>query len=230
MLAIIPARGGSKGLPGKNIKLFAGKPLIAYTIEAAKKSSVIDKIVVSTNDPQIANIAKKFGADVPFLRPKKLSEDNSKMIDVLVYTLDKLTNHEDCAVLLPTNPLRIDKDITGAIDLFKKKKAKSVVAMVEWEHPISWARTLDKNNKVKPYCLLDLKTSNDNRQKLVKTYRPNSMFILKHSVLKKEYTYYTNRTYGYIMPKERSIDIDDLLDFKIAEFIFMEQNAKNRQI
>ena len=128
MVAIIPARGGSKGLPGKNIKNLNGKPLIEWTIEAALKSKCIDKVVISTDDTNIASISENAGATVPFLRPQDLATDHSLAIDVYLYTIDKLIEntskkYSSFIVLQPTSPLRNSDDIDNAVELFNVKKA-----------------------------------------------------------------------------------------------------------
>lgn len=126
MIAIIPARGGSKGLPGKNIKFLNGKPLIAYTIEAALKAKHVHRVIISTDDLEIADTAKKYGAEVPFMRPEYLATDDALAIDVYKYTLSRLSETEgtiitDFMVLQPTSPLRTATDIDKAITIFKEK-------------------------------------------------------------------------------------------------------------
>ena len=137
ILAIIPARGGSKGLPGKNIKKLAGKPLIAWTIDQAKKSKYIDKLIVSTDSKEIAEISKKYGAEIPFLRSKKLAQDNSSIYDVIFDAINwfKKNNIDfDLIILLePTSPLRENNDIDNAVELFINNwdKANSLVSVSE---------------------------------------------------------------------------------------------------
>ena len=135
ILAIIPARGGSKGLPGKNIKPFLGKPLLAYTIEEAKRSKYITKIVLSTDDTAIAQVGKKYGAEIPFLRPSELATDTSLAPDAYIYTIERLKNEQGYApeivvILQPTSPLRTVDDIDAAISLYLEKNADSVISVV----------------------------------------------------------------------------------------------------
>lgn len=226
MIAIIPARSGSKGVPGKNIKLLNGKPLIAFSIEAAQKSKYVEKIIISTDDSEIANIAESLGAYVPFLRPKELAQDNSLAMDVYCYTIEQLNNRfnfniNEFVVLQPTSPLRTSEDIDSAIELFYKKNADAVISYYEAPHPPIWAKKIDENGLIQNYFEFD--SSLKNRQEIDKAYMPNgAIYIFKYNILKEKHTYYTENTYPYLMPAERSIDIDTLLDFKIAEFLMKE--------
>lgn len=222
MLAIIPARSGSKGVPKKNIKELAGAPLISYTIKAAKKSEFITRIIVSTDSEEIADVATKYGAEVPFLRPAELATDDAKAIDVYLYTIERLNLENDeqineFLVLLPTSPLRNYMDIDQAIKIFKKKNADSVISVTETEYPPQWIKRISEKGILEDYIQ---GLNNLNRQEYEKTYIPNgAIYIFKYNVLKKEYNYYTDKTYPYIMPNIRSIDIDTPLDFMIAEYL-----------
>lgn len=231
VIAIIPARSGSRGLFGKNIKKMNDKPLIWYTINSAKKSKFVNKIIVSTDDDSIANISKSFGAEIPFMRPKELARDDSLAIDNYIYTIDRLnTEFNYCIVkfivLQPTSPLRISLDIDSAIKIFKEKKADSVISVSEAIHPPLWSKKIDKNGILRNY--FDIKIGNKNRQDIGKAYMPNgAIFVFKFSLLKEKCSYYSDKTYPYIMPLERSIDIDSKLDFEFAEYL-MKRNAKNK--
>lgn len=222
MLAIIPARSGSKGVPKKNIKELAGAPLISYTIKAAKKSEFITRVIVSTDSEEIADVARKYGAEVPFLRPAELATDDAKAIDVYLYTIERLNLENDeqineFLVLLPTSPLRNYMDIDQAIKIFKKKNADSVISVTETEYPPQWIKRISEKGILEDYIQ---GLNNLNRQEYEKTYIPNgAIYIFKYNVLKKEYNYYTDKTYPYIMPNIRSIDIDTPLDFMIAEYL-----------
>lgn len=148
MLAIIPARGGSKGLPGKNIRELEGKPLIAYTIEAALNAKVIDRVVVTTDDEEIAGVAKKYGAEVPFMRSADLSSDCASAIDVYIDAIQRLGRKyesEPFMVLLPSVPFRTSEHIEEAYDLFKEKQAKTLISVVEAEAPASWYLKVNKD-------------------------------------------------------------------------------------
>ncbi len=226
MLAIVPARGGSKGLPGKNIKPLSGKPLIAYTIEAALNSAHISDIVISTDDEAIAEVAVQYGARCPFLRPDELAADESLAVDNYIYTIDKLRKDQsaeinDFVVLQPTSPLRSTADIDGAISLFREKDADSVISYVEETHPVCWHKYIDENNKFEeifPESVLA------NRQSERKSYYPNgAIYVFKTSLIKSK-KYYSDNTYAYIMPKNRSVDIDYMDDFEYAEFLLRQRN------
>jgi len=222
MVAIIPARGGSKGLPGKNIKTLCGKPLIAYTIEAAQNSKLIDKVIVSTDSQEIASVATKYGAEVPFMRPGELATDDAKARDVFLYTVER-TNCEcgygisDFVVLQPTSPLRTAQDIDNAIKIYKENNADVVVSVRESEHPPEWYKTITNSGQLKDY----IKSSNIlNRQEYEKTYIPNgAIYIFNHTKLKENPNYYESNVFPYIMTREASVDIDTMLDFNMAELI-----------
>jgi CMP-N,N'-diacetyllegionaminic acid synthase len=228
MIAIIPARGGSKGVPDKNIKLLNGKPLIIWTIEAAMASNRIDEVIVSTESQKIADIAKKTGAHVPFFRPEELADDSAKAIDTYIYTIDKLNNEydysiEEFIVLLPTSPLRHISDIDGAIDLFFNKHADSVMTYCAMNHPPEWAVKINEDSSIANY--FDYIVSGKNRQEFPTAYICNgSVYVFRYALLKNSYSYFSNKTYTYIMPPERSVDIDTELDFMFAEYL-MKNNG-----
>ena len=220
MIAIIPARGGSKGLPGKNILPLCGKPMIAYTIEAAKQSKYIDRVIVSTDDQKIAEIALQYGAEVPFLRPDFLASDTAQAVDNYIYTIERLSKEwntpiEEFVVLQPTSPLRIAEDIDGAIEMFMEKKADSVISYTPEAHPVRWHKYLDENN-----AFVDIfDTTIANRQDLKTSYYPNgAIYVFRFSMIK-ERKYYTDKSYGFVMPRVRSVDIDYKEDFEYVEFL-----------
>lgn len=223
MLAIIPARGGSKGVPHKNIKMLAGKPLIYYAIKAAQESKNIDKIIVSTDSIKIADVAKSLGAEVPFLRPSELALDTSKAIDAYLFTVEKLNNEfgesiEDFVVLLPTAPLRTAKDIDNSIEIFYEKKAETVISVRESEHPPTWYKKINEVGVLEDY--FKLSDNSLNRQESEKTYLPNgAIYIFNYNSLKSNYYYYNEKTYPYVMSNENSVDIDTELDFMLAELL-----------
>ncbi|SEA62178.1 N-acylneuraminate cytidylyltransferase/CMP-N,N'-diacetyllegionaminic acid synthase [Arachidicoccus rhizosphaerae] len=226
MLAIIPARGGSKGLPGKNIKLLKGKPLIAYTIEAALNADMVTRVIVSTDDLGIATVAREYGAEVPFMRPVELASDSAKAVDVFKYTLKRLEEEgggqiDSFVVLQPTSPLRTSDDIDQAISMFVDKNADSVVSYCPEQHPIVWHRYIADNGK-----LIDIFEPNKirNRQDEKMTYYPNgAIYVIRKELINKD-AYYTENSYAYIMDNNRSIDIDTLMDFKFAEFLITNKS------
>lgn len=220
-LAIIPARSGSKGLKDKNIKMLNGKPLMGYTIKAAMKSEIFNDIVLSTDSQKYADIAVKFGASVPFIRSKNLGMDNSSIIDVIGETLNKLKElgkeYDNFMLLQPTSPLRDEKDIVDAFDLFIKKDANSVVSMCECEHSPVLFKQLEDDQ-----CLDGFLANVERlrRQDLGDYYRLNgAIYISKVDYFLKYKDFYKENSYAYVMSKEKSIDIDDIFDFKLAEFL-----------
>lgn len=227
IIAIIPARRGSKGLPGKNIRLLLGKPLIAWTIEAAKKSQYIDKIIVSTDFTKLSSVAKKFEAEVPFVRPKKLATASAKSADVILHALNRLemnNDYYDLVILLqPTSPLRTANDIDEAIKMLFSKKASAVVSVCEVEHHPYWSNTLPKNNCMKNFMNPLIKGKN--RQQLPTFYRLNGgVYVARIAYFREQKSFFGDKTFAYIMPRERSVDIDTEFDFKFAEFLIKKFN------
>lgn len=220
MIAIIPARGGSKGLPGKNTKNFHGKPLIAYTIEAALSSKCISEVILSTDDKEIEAVATEYGAKSPFLRPPELATDHALAVDTYIYTVDRLEKMykakiETFMVLQPTSPLRLSQDIDNAYRIFTEKHADSVISYTEAAHPLEWHKIIEKDGSFSN--ILEDKLLN--RQATHKTYYPNgAIFIFKTSLIRKR-QYYSEKSFAYIMPRNRSVDIDTIDDFKYAEFL-----------
>ena len=225
IIALIPARAGSKGVKNKNIKNLLGKPLIYWTIDAAKKSKYIGRTIVSTDSEKIAEIARKFGAEVPFIRPKELSTDTAKSIDVILHAINFIQKNENLddfifIYLQPTSPLRTSKDIDAALEMFIKEKSLFLVSVCEAEHNPLWSLTV-KDKKIDIF--LGEKYLNENRQSLQSFYRLNGAIYIGYSNgIKEKKTFITKDTLVYIMPQERSIDIDTELDFKIAEFLLQE--------
>ena len=228
VLAIIPARGGSKGLPGKNIKELCGKPLIAWSIETAKACSNVDRIVVSTDDRKIAEIAKKYGAEVPFMRPAELATDTASTIDVIFHTTEWLKKHEDfqpayILLLQPTSPLRTVKDIEGAIQILKAKDARAVVSVCETDHHPWWSNTLPEDGNMRNFLKPEI--LNKRRQDLPVFYRLNgAIYLAETSYLYENNGFFGPETFAYKMPKEHSVDIDSNVDLKLAQVLLDEEN------
>ncbi len=225
MIAIIPARGGSKGLPRKNVKDLHGKPLIAYTIECALQSKYIDRVIVSTDDMEIADVSLRYGAELPFMRPDYLASDTSLAIDNYIYTIDRLSKEwnqsiDEFVVLQPTSPLRIVEDIDGAIELFYAKEADSVISYTQEAHPVYWHKEIDEEGKIKDL----FKSSLSNRQDSKTTYYPNgAVYVFKSEIIRRR-QYYTENTFAYIMPRNRSVDIDYLDDFLYVDYLLSVGN------
>ncbi len=221
ILALIPARGGSKGVPGKNIRPLADKPLIAWTIEQARRCSWIDRVIVSTDDPAIADTAVRWEAEVPFLRPPELATDETKMVEVVLHALDWCTQndraYELVMLLQPTSPLRIAGDIEAAAQLLEDRAADAVVSVCPCEHSPLWTNTLGPNGQMKDFLRPD---AMGNRQDHPAYYRLNgAIYLAKTSYFRQCRGFFGHGTYAYIMPSERSIDIDSPLDFQMAEFL-----------
>lgn len=221
MIALIPARGGSKGLPRKNIKLLNGKPMLAYTIEAALNSKYITDVIISTDDQEIYDIALSCGAKDTFLRPRELAEDNSLAIDNYIYTIGRLEkeynyNIESFIVLQPTSPLRSTDDIDNSIHLFNEKKADSVISFCEEHHPIKWHKYINKNCQLESIFDENLLM---NRQDIMPTYYPNGAIYIFSKNLILERKYYSKNTYAYVMSRSRSVDIDTIDDFEYVQFL-----------
>lgn len=230
MIAIIPARGGSKGLPGKNIKCLNGVPLIAYTVHAAKKAECIDRVVVTTDDKNIASVAMANGAEIPFIRPAELASDQTSAIDVYLHAIDYLVKHdkgsiEKFMVLLPTVPFRTEKHIDEAYSLFVRKKAETLISVVEAEIPPSWYLYCDGDGKLHN-CGYGLDKGVISNRQLDQAYLiPNgAIYILDYRLLKEKRTYYCNNTVPYIMGRMESVDIDTIDDFNYASFLISDNS------
>lgn len=214
-IAIIPARGGSKGLPGKNILMFEGKPLLAHSILAAKASNLIDKVIVSTDDEEIKRIAIHFGAEVPFIRPSHLSSDEAETTEVLVHAIDFLKSknelYDTLILLQPTSPLRNSEHIKQALEIYNKNAPCTVVSVYKVERKYNWLLNKDKNGNIKFIQGNVLKP----RQALPEIYLPNgAIYICKADEVQKGF--YTNNAFPFVMDIELSIDIDTRLDFDKA--------------
>jgi CMP-N,N'-diacetyllegionaminic acid synthase len=224
VLAVIPARGGSKGLPRKNILDLAGKPLIAWTVEAAGSSSYIDRLILSSDDTEIAQVAKQWGCDVPFMRPAALAGDQSTSIDVALHALDSVAERYDYIVWLqPTTPLRLGLDIDAAIKICEEKSAPSCVSVVDAGKSPYWMYSIEGGGALQPIMSRDL--SSCQRQELPTAYTLNGAVYVTRTDWLREYGKFMNGgTYSHIMPPERSVDIDSELDFKIAGMLLLERN------
>jgi len=225
-LAIIPARAGSKGLPGKNTLPLGGKQLIAHTIEAARAAHSIQRIVVSTESEEIAQIAQQYGAEVPFLRPTELAQDETPTLPVLQHVLSELTTTEghqpEIIVLLqPTSPLRRAEDIDRAVTLLEQTRADSVVSLCVAEHHPAWMKRIECG-RVLPFLENGLECTR--RQDLPSVYRLNgAIYVTRAQVLLQENAILGRDTRALVMDNESSVDIDTLLDLKLAALILQER-------
>lgn len=233
IIGLIPARGGSKGIPGKNIKELAGKPLIAWTIEAALGSNELNRVIVSTDDKNIVHIAKEWGAEVPFIRPENLASDTATSFSVVEHTMDWLDREEDISpeyvmLLQPTSPLRTTEDISGVIHLMQKRNAASVVSVCEAINHPYLIKKINDDGTLENFIKKTPKFSR--RQELPQAFTLNgAIYLHKWETLKQEKSFIPPWTLAYIMPRERSIDIDTPWDFFLAEQILRETiNRKNK--
>jgi CMP-N,N'-diacetyllegionaminic acid synthase len=225
ILAIIAARGGSKGIPRKNVRLLCGKPLIAYTIEAALGSKGINRVVVSTEDEEIAKVSKEYGAEV-VTRPPELARDDTPSLPVFQHAIGHLQETDDyrpqvIVILQPTSPLRTIEDIDRAIEQFLEARCDSVVSVCEVEHPPYWMYTLE-GDRLKPVIKGGEKVTR--RQDAAKVYRLNgAVYVTGNDIIMGGSRVLGRDTRAYVMPLERSIDIDTELDFKLAELLIKER-------
>lgn len=225
IVAVIPARGGSKGVPGKNIKLLNEKPLIAYSIEAAKGSRYIDRLIVSTDDSEIKSIAVKYGAEVPFLRPKELSEDTTPTLPVLQHVVNYLEKEGDTVdvviTLQPTSPFRRSNHIDEALEKLLQSPNESVVSLSEVDYHPYWMKKVS-NDTI--YSYIESEKEYLRRQDLPKVYKMNgAIFITPRNVLMEERLIVSKNAKPYLMCFEDSIDIDTIWDFKLAQILMREK-------
>ena len=226
-IAIIPARSGSKGLKDKNIKLLNSKPLMAYTIEAALKSEQFDDVMVSTDSEKYAEIAKSFGAKVPFLRSAETSTDKASSWDTVAEVLGRYAENgqtfETLCLLQPTSPFRTAEDIKKAYKLYTSKANFAVLSVCEAEHSPLWCGHLPESGEFLNFINQDAMKQ---RQAGGKFYRLNgAIYIVNCEKFKTDRYFYQSGSFAYIMPQERSIDIDTALDFRMAEFLMKTQTT-----
>jgi CMP-N,N'-diacetyllegionaminic acid synthase len=225
ILAIIPARGGSKGVPRKNIRDIAGKPLIAWTIAEAQKSKYLDRVILSSEDQEIIETAKSWGCEVPFVRPLNLAQDTTPGIDPVLHALVELSLYDYVVLLQPTSPLRRVADIDGCIEQCVTQSARACVTVTEPEKSPYWMYTMDSRGQMTK--LLPTDSMITRRQDLPRAYALNgAVYVAECKWLLKSHSFITEETLGFTMPKERSYDIDTELDFRICEFLLLEGNNR----
>lgn len=222
VLTLIPARGGSKGLPGKNIRPFHGKPLVTRTIETALDSLLAGRILVSTDDEEIAQISKDSGAEVPFLRPAEMAIDASPVLSAAIHALDWLEANDGwkaewLLLLQPTSPLRTSKDIRDAFVLLESNQADAVVSVNETKSHPFWAKTRDESGFLRPF--IEGQVAPARRQDLPPAFALNGLlFLVRVSALRSEGAFCPASTLPLFISSSRSLDIDSELDFLIAEY------------
>lgn len=228
MLAVIPARGGSKGVPYKNIKKLAGKPLLAYTVQAALESGVFEKVIVSTDSDLIAKEAEKCGAEVPFVRPAELSGDLISSDDVVLHALDYYQElgirYNMVCKLQPTSPLRNALHIKEAYQMLLERKADSVISVCMCEHSPLWSGIIKEDMRLDNFISNDAKRAC--RQEMPTYYRLNgAIYMAKAECLIGNKSFFGQDSIAYIMSQETSVDIDSELDFKVAEVLLSSKNT-----
>lgn len=232
ILAIIPARSGSKRIPNKNIRIFLGKPLIYYAIKLAKSCDFIDRVVVDTDSPEIAKIAARFGAEVPWLRPKRLAGDRSKFVDALLYCLQQFKDRENyhpkyIVILQTTSPLRERKDVENCWKMMQKTRAGTILTVCP-THPRFYH--LGGGNR------LILVNGSEKKSTNIQSWRPGYIlngcfvYIVKTSALFKERTIITKDVRAVICPSWRSVDLDTFEDWALAEYLYINKNKIARRI
>ena len=221
--ALIPARGGSKGIPNKNRRIFKGKNLIEWTIKQAIDSDYIDRILVLTDDLQIAEISKNCGAEIPFIRPDYLATDKSPIMDTVLYTLQQLPELNDVILLQPTSPLRRVSDIDNAIISRNNNKRDSAVSVCEISEYPEWMYRIEHNFMTN--YLADDQLSK-RRQDLEKVYILNgAIYLSTRKHLCENLNFISKETLPYIMEKKYSVDIDNEIDWNFAELIHDKING-----
>ncbi len=221
IVGLIVARGGSKGVPRKNIKPLAGKPLIAWTIDAARQSQALARLILSTDDEEIADVARRHGAEVPFMRPAALAADDTLAIDVVEHALGWLDRDQDCRpdyllLLQPTSPMRTAEDIRGAIGLAEERNAEAVVGVCEADsHPFLTKR-LSEQGALEDFVSTD--QADLRRQALPPAYMINgAIYLNRPESLLRHRSFVPTGTLAWVMPRQRSVDIDTPWDLRLAE-------------
>ena len=226
MIVIVPARGGSKGVPGKNLRPLAGVPLIVHTLQSALDCPAIERVIVSTDDDEIIRVCRGVtGVEVPFRRPAHLATDDAHAIDAYLHMVDGLgvsegVAPEEICVLLPTSPLRLPSDISAAIELYRHNDAQAVISVTEAK-PASWLRQMGPDGRLHP-VVSDERL--DNRQNYTPVYLPNgSIYVFDVETLRSNRTYFGPESFAYPMPSERAVDIDTEADFLAAEALLIQR-------
>lgn len=224
VLAIIPARGGSKRIPRKNIKPLRGKPLIGWTVDAAKRASLIDRTIVSTDDEEIASVARELGADVPFIRPAELAADETPGIAPVLHAIEQLPMFDWVLLLQPTSPLRTHADIEAIWQLCQDGGTSSAVSITEVSKHPYWMYAQDDLGRIEP--LIAGRPDVTRRQDLPPAYALNgALYLARTDWLLERQGFVGPETLGYIMPPERSVDLDAPQDWRWVEFLIEQSNG-----
>ena len=231
ILAIIPARGGSKGVPRKNLRPIAGRPMIEYTIEVAREvSHLFHRVIVSTDDQEIASIARAAGADVPFMRPDDLASDKSPTLPVMQHAVDFVEQQDDINIdwvclLRPTSPLRNADDIEGAVDVALNGETDSVISVVQVHavHPVLMKRIED--GRLLPFSVEEPEGTRRQDLKPDAYMRNGSIYVTRRDVLMNDNSIWGQSIQPYVMPEDRSVGVDSEMDLKLATLLIEERIA-----
>lgn len=234
VLGLITARGGSKGLPGKNVRMLAGKPLIAWTIEAARRSRSLGRIVVSTDDDEIAGVARVWSGEVPFIRPKELAQDDSPHVESVLHALEWLAEHDRyrpqyVVILQPTSPFRTSEDIDGSVRTALESNADAVASVSQsHDHPFL-ARRLTDDGALTEFVPCDV--AYPRRQVLPPAYSLNgAVFVHRCEAVTRTHSLNSEQTLAFVMPAERSWQIDTPWDFHVAELILRDRFSASKSV
>ncbi len=232
ILGIVPARAGSKGIPGKNIRLMAGKPLIAHTILAAKESKMLSRTILTTDSEAIAKIGREYGIEVPFLRPTELADDSASAFDYIKHCLDYLESKqyrpEVIVLLQPTCPLRTSQDIDNSVNCLFERSVDSVVSVTEMStknHPC-WQFRISDTGKLTPFVCQSWSELATRRQNIEPTFTRNgATYVFRYETFRRCDNIFGQRVHAYEMPAERSVNIDDIDDWVKAEALFSKKKT-----
>jgi CMP-N,N'-diacetyllegionaminic acid synthase len=226
VLALVPARGGSKGVPRKNIRVIGGKPMIAWTIEAARGSRYIDRLILSSDDQAIIAVAVEYGCEAPFVRPAELASDQADSMSVVRHAIDALPEQFEYLVLLqPTSPMRRTEDIDGAIERCVRGGAPACVSVCEADKSPFWMLRMDAQGTVQP--LFPAHQIPYRRQDAPVVFALNgAVYVARTEHLRLGGTFLAPGAVGYPMPRERSLDIDTELDLAIVDFLLNRPSSQ----
>ncbi|MCB1174173.1 MAG: acylneuraminate cytidylyltransferase family protein [Leptospiraceae bacterium] len=232
IVALVPARGGSKGLPRKNVLPLNGKPMIAWAVEGALKSACIQRVVVSTDDDEIMDAAVAAGAEAPFRRPDELATDTATARDVILHFLDWMRDYdvepEVFVILQPTSPMRDHEDIDRCLQKMSQHDAQAVVSVCEAEHHPWLMNELPDDGNMGGF--LRESAMDARRQDLRPQYRLNgAVYACRSDFFRSTGSFYGLRTYACVMSRERSVDVDDRMDFRFAELLMRDARERSGQ-
>lgn len=234
ILGVIPARGGSKGIPRKNLALLCGKPLIYYVIQTALASSHLMRTILSSDDPEIIKVGKEYGAEAPFTRPAELSTDSATSAAVAKHVLESIESEEEkrydyVCLLEPTSPLRTPQDIDDAIEILLHAQADAVVSVSRIEAPHPVKTLVIAEGRLKPFFPSRWRP-NLVRQELEPVYAVNgAVYCVKRDALLQLSSFWGSSAVPYIMPAERSVNVDTLLDLKLAQALMENETSRRRK-